>query len=78
MSAGKHAPAFPRDAEILFDVLPNCCERVGVGVFYPPKRQPRRRLVYGQHIASVITGPTPSFPIISEKVHDKEGPSINY
>lgn len=36
------------------------------------------RLVYGQHIASVITGPTPSSPIISEKVHDKEGPPINY
>ena len=32
------------------------------------------RLVHGQHIASAITGPTPSSPIISEKVQDKEGP----
>lgn len=25
-----------------------------------------------------ITGPTPSYPIISEKVQDEKGPAINY
>lgn len=78
MSAGKHALLFQGMQRYCSMFFQTAVRGWGWGVLPTEAPALEWRLVYGQHIASVITGPTPSPPIISEKVQDKEGPSINY
>lgn len=70
MSAGKRALLFQRMQIRGQTFFPTTGRGLGICTNKPAQPRPA-------HLP-VITGPTSSYPIISEKVQDEEGPAINY